>query len=193
MNLSSFFSRAVANSGNNDQMRDVIGNKADAAALDVGSTKSLMAYAKQSLMHGRRCVEKLDGAVLLGADFLFDVTGGPVIAKVVGIVTTAIGGASNALLQHTTTTPAVTSGLSTTVAIDNDAAGTSYRFVGATGVLTPVTNGAVIIDPVTVEDCSFLLPIGRLACNCSAARTGVISWYMTYIPLTPAAKVVAAA
>jgi hypothetical protein len=83
--------------------------------------------------------------------------------------------------------------MSTTVAIDADAAGTSYRFVGATGVLTPVTAGAKIIDPVTVEDCQFLLPIGTLGFLGSAAQTGVIAWYMTYLPLSPNSLVVAAA
>jgi len=193
MNLSSFFVRAGSNIQDNDLLSHVIGSKVDNAAKQPSSVNSLIAYAKQILTQGRRSVEKLDGNVLLGADFLFDITGGPVIAKVIGIVTTTLGGASNGTLQHTTTVPAVTSPLSTTVAIDTDAAGTSYRFIGATGVLTPVTNGAVIIDPVTVGDCEFLLPVGRLAFNCSAARSGVIAWYLTYVPLTPAALVVAAA
>ena len=81
--------------------------------------------------------------------------------------------------------------LSTTVAIDNDAAGTSYRFVGATGILTPVTAGAVIIDPVTTADCEFLVPIGNINFLGSAAQTGVIKWYMTYKPLSPNSVVIA--
>ena len=92
-------------------------------------------------------------------------------------------GAANGTLQATTTEPAATVALSTTVAIDNDAAGTSYRFAGATGVLTPDTNGAKIIDPVTVEDCAFLVPIGNINFGGSAAA-GVIK-YMTYKPLSP--------
>jgi hypothetical protein len=141
-----------------------------------------------------RFIEKSDGAVLNGADPLFTITGGPILVKaIVGIVTTIIGGASNGTLQATTTTPAATTALSTTVAIDNDAAGTSYRFIGATGVLTPVTNGAVIIDPVTVGDCGFLVPIGNISFLGTAARTGNIKWYMIYTPLSPNSVVVAAA
>lgn len=133
-----------------------------------------------------RCIEKSDGAVLKGADPLFVITGGPIlVTSIVGIVTTIIGGAANGTLQATTTEPAATVALSTTVAIDNDAAGTSYRFAGATGVLTPDTNGAKIIDPVTVEDCAFLVPIGNINFKGSAAATGVIKWYMTYKPLSP--------
>jgi hypothetical protein len=141
-----------------------------------------------------RCIEKSDGAVLSGADPLFTITGGPIlVTSIVGIVATVIGGAANGTLQATTTTPAATVALSTTVAIDNDAAGTSYRFVGATGVLTPDTNGAKIIDPVTVEDCHFLVPIGNISFLGSAARTGVIKWYMTYKPLSPDSVVAVAA
>ena len=140
------------------------------------------------------CVEKSDGAVLNGADDLFTITGGPVKAQVFGLVTTVIGGVvATGQLQITTTTPAATVNLSTAVAIETDAAGTSYRFVGATGVLTPDTNGAKIIDPVTVEDCWFLLPIGTVKFFGSAADTGVIAWYLRYKPLSPSSAVVAAA
>lgn len=141
-----------------------------------------------------RCVEKSDGAVLNGADPLFTITGGPILVKtIVGIVTTLLVGAANGTLQITTVAPAATTALSTTVAINDDAIGTSYRFAGATGVLTPVTLGAVIIDPVTVDDCSFLAPIGEINFLGSAARVGVIKWYMIYMPLSPNSVVVAAA
>lgn len=141
-----------------------------------------------------RCVEKSDGAVLSGADNLFTIAGGPIIAKIVGIVTTEIGGAANGSLQITTTAPAATAELNAApVAIDADAVGTSYRNVGATSVFTPVTAGAVIIDPVTVADCEFLLPIGTVKFLSSAAQTGVIKWYMIYKPLSPSSVVTAAA
>lgn len=124
---------------------------------------------------------------------LFTITGGPILVKrIVGIVTTILSGTSNGTLQATTTAPAATVGLSTTVAIDNDAAGTSYRFVGATGVLTPATAGAVIIDPVTVADCEFLVPIGNINFLTSGSLTGAIGWYMSYIPLSPLSRVAAA-
>lgn len=128
-----------------------------------------------------------------GADALFTITGGPIyVTKMVGIVTTVLAGTANGTLQATVTTPAGTVALSTTVAITDDAAGTSYRFVGATGVLTPVTAGAKIIDPVTVADCNFLVPIGNINFLTSGAMTGVITWYMSYIPLSNSSIVVAA-
>ena len=133
----------------------------------------------------RRSIEKSDGGVLNGADPLFVITGAPIYFRIFGVVTTILGGASNGTLQITTTVPAGTVALSTTVAIDSDAAGTSYRFIGATGVLTPVTAGAVIIDPVLTDDCWFFAPIGTISFLGTAARTGNIKWYMDYIPCSP--------
>ena len=141
-----------------------------------------------------KCVAKADGAVLTGNDDIFVITGGPVRAKIVGVVTTIIGGASNMDLQIVTTTPAATVDLNATpVAIDNDAAGTSYHNVGATSVFTPTTAGVVLRDPVTVEETEFILPIGTVHARSSAAQTGVIAWYMTYEPLSPGSSVSAAA
>jgi hypothetical protein len=139
------------------------------------------------------CIEKSDGGVLNGDDDLFTITGGPVRGIITGIVTTILGGASNGTLRITTTTPSGTTSLSTTVAIDNDAAGTSYRFIGASGTLTPVTAGAVIIDPVTTADSEFLLPIGTVIFTGTAVRTGNIKWYLTYWPLSSSSRVAAAA
>ena len=161
---------------------------ADTSDYDA-STDSLEALANAM----ERCVEKSDGAVLNGQDDLFTITGGPVYGMLTGVVTTIIGGAANCHIDITTTEPASDTALSTDVAIDNDAAGTSYRFVGASGVLTPVTAGAVIVDPVTVADCWFLLPIGTIKAHTSAAQTGNIKWYLRYKPLSPNSVVVAAA
>lgn len=140
-----------------------------------------------------QCLDKVQTLGAGAATPLFTVTGGPILVKkIVGIVTTVLVGTSNGTLQATTTTPAGTTALSTTVAIDNDAAGTSYRFVGATGVLTPVTAGAKIIDPVTVADCEFLVPIGNINFLTSGSLTGVIGWYMSWLPLSPLSRVAAA-
>jgi len=141
-----------------------------------------------------RCLEKSDGAVLNAAiDPLFTVAGGPVLAQVYGICTVDIGGAANGTLQHTTVTPAATVSLSTTVAIGAMNAGGSIRFVGAAGVLTPDDAGAKIIDPVTVGDCWFLLPIGSLGFLGSASQTGNFKWYLRYVPLSPNSVVTVAA
>jgi hypothetical protein len=258
--IDGFHDVPTADVATNAQMRDVIGNKTDAAAAGaVSETESLMAYAKQTVtnaeailadtdtiagialpvdpvadslaayissggtaagtnladsksivdalgfdgsafvagglaMYLPRTVEKSDGAILTGNDDLFTITGGPIRAKITGIVTTIIGGSANGDLQIVTTEPAATFDLNAApVAINDDASGTSYRNVGATSVFTPVTAGAVIIDPVTAEDVEFLLPIGTVHFRSSAAQTGNIKWYLTYWPLSPNSSVVAAA
>ena len=129
-----------------------------------------------------------------GADALFTITGGSIhVVSIWGGVTTVLAGVANGTLRATTTTPASTTAMSTTVAIDNDAAGTSYTFVGPTGVLTPTTAGLVLIDmgSTTLTETQYIVPIGNINFLTSAAQTGAITWYMSYIP-SPGATVVAA-
>lgn len=181
----------------NAQINEVVGNKTDAAQVTVGTTRSLVGYLKGLMNSTIRTIEKTDGTVTGTADALFTITGGPIRAKsIIGIVTTVIGAvAANGTLQATVTEPAGTVALSTTVAITDDAAGTMYHFVGATGVLTPVTVGAAILDlgSATVAQAEWIIPIGNINFLTSASNTGVIKWYMTYEPLSPSAVVVAAA
>jgi hypothetical protein len=144
-----------------------------------------------------RACEKADGAVLLGNDALFTISGGPIeILSITGIVTTNIGaGATNVKLQLVTTTPAATVDMNAgAVDIDGDVAGTSYRTINTTGILTPVTAGFVLkANAFATNDTTFLAPIGSIQLNSDAARAGVIAWYLRYRPLSPNSKVVAAA
>jgi hypothetical protein len=170
------------------------------AITDVGTVHTLVDTAIANLATGmtlvEKCIEKSDGAVLNGKDPLFTITGGPIlVTELIGIVTTLIGGAANGTLQADVTEPAGTVALCAgAVAIDNDAAGTMYHFVGA-AVLTPVTAGAKIVDKAsaTVGNCNWIIPIGNINFLGSGAQTGVIKWYMTYKPLSPSSVVVAAA
>lgn len=195
--IDEFHDVPAANNALNAQINEVIGNKTDAAAAGaVTATDTLVGYAKQLVNVGlgqEISIQKVQTTPSGGADALFTITGGPIfVRKIVGIVTTVLVNVANGTLQATVTEPAGTVALSTTVAIDNDAAGTSYRFIGATGVLTPVTAGAVRVDPVTTADCEFLVPIGNINFLTSAAMTGAITWYMSYVPLSPLSTVVAA-
>lgn len=133
------------------------------------------------------CVVKLDGAVLNGADNLFDVTGGPIlVTEIFGICTVNIGGAANMTLQHTSTSPGGAIALSTTVAIGALVAGGSISFTDvALPVLTPTAAGTVI-NP---GDANFFLPIGTLQALGSAAQAGNIEWYLRYKPLSAYAQV----
>lgn len=141
-----------------------------------------------------RCVEKSDGAVLTGTDPLFTIAGGPVKARIVGVVTTAIVGATNLRLTEAVTAPSGTVNLNAgAVACDDDAIGTVYTNIDSTSVFTPTTAGASIVDEVAAAEATFILPIGSVGCLGSAARTGVIKWYMVYQALSPDSVVTAAA
>mgnify|MGYP001577104714 FL=1 len=135
--------------------------------------------------------EKSDGAVVNGQDSLFTITGGPImVTEFVGIVTTILGGASNCHIDLAVTEPEADVSFSTTVAIDSDAAGTSYTFTVATpGVLTPTTAGALDQIPAI----RWLMPIGTIKSHTTAVRTGVIKWYIGYYMLSQYSKVEAAA
>lgn len=198
--------RPKTNSLTNATLADVVGSKADTAATGaVTATDSLAAYVKQLVtaniamaaqaMSLPQCCEKSDGAVLAGVDPIFTITGGPVFCNIFGIVTTLIVGASNLRLQHITTAPAATVELNAgAVAVNDDAVGTFYYNIGATSVFTPSGGlGFALLDPVTVQPVQFLLAPGVVQCLGSAARAGVIKWYMNYIPLSPSTVVTAAA
>jgi len=144
-----------------------------------------------------RCCEKSDGAVLAGADAIFTIAGGPIyVESLVGIVTTVIGGASNAKYSITVTTPAATTDLSAAaVAIDADAEGTIYTNVGATAVFTATTAGFAVLGLIggVADQPHWILPPGTINFTCDAARSGVVKFYLRYKPLSPNALVTAAA
>jgi len=160
----------------------------DAIEVDTGTTLPATLAALP------QCVVKADGAYLTGLDPIFTISGGPVRCKIVGLVTTVVGGATNGRLQHITTDPAATVELSAgAVACDTDPAGTFYYNVGATSVFTPsVGLGFELVNPVTIEEVEFLLAPGVVQFSSSAAQSGVIAWYITYTPLSPLSVVTAA-
>lgn len=182
--------RPTADNTANSFMNQVIGNKADVAATVLADDVTMMAYLKR-LAGAEISLAKINGAVLNGDDNLFIITGGPImITEFIGIVTTVIGGAANMTIQEAVVDPAGDVALSTTVAINTDAKGTSYTFTAASpSVLTPTTAGGL----VNVPSVKWLCPIGTIQALGSAAQDGVIAWYMSYKPLSPLSKVVVAA
>ncbi len=170
-----------------DNANNAFASTSVVANLD-GSLIERLEYIQRT---SERSIEKTDGACLTGDDALFTITGGPImVTEFVGVVTTAIGGASTMTINENVTTPAGTVALSSTVAIDADAGGTSYTFTAAApGVLTPATPGALANVPAF----KWLCPIGQIVATGSAAQDGVIHWYMSYKPLTPSSVVVMAA
>lgn len=169
-------------------------NVADTSSVAADRDGSVLERLEQLEATVQKTISKVQTTPSGGADALFTITGGPIhVVSIWGIVTTVLVNAANGTLQATTTTPASTTAMSTTVAIDNDAAGTTYTFVGPTGVLTPTTAGLVLIDmgSTTLTETQYIVPIGNINFLTSAAMTGAITWYMSYIP-SPGAVVVAA-
>jgi hypothetical protein len=170
---------------------------AAAAYANGVSMAEVLAYIQDAVLAAPRCCEKSDGAVLNGNDDLFVITGGPIkLLEVTGIVTTQIGaGTTNGKLTYTTDAPAATVDMSAgAVDIDADAVGTSYQHINTTAILTPVTAGIVKeANAFATLPTTFLLPTGTMKFNSSAARAGVIKWYLRYVPLSPSSRVAAAA
>ena len=176
--------------------RRIMGTRESVAASGATTlSDDMMAYIKQLVTASQQCCAKTDGAILTGLDPLFTITGGPIRARIVGLVTTLIVGNSNLRLQHITTAPAATVELNAgAVAVNDDAVGTIYYNVGAGSVFTPTGGlGFHLADPVTVDETYFLLAPGVVQCLGSAARVGVVAWFMTYEKLSPSSLVVAAA
>ena len=144
--------------------------------------------------HGfAQTIEKTDGSCPLGDDNLFTISGGSILVTgFYGLVATIIGNnVSTCTIQHACTTPAADIALSTAVAIETDAVGTSYYITSAAlGVFTPVTAGSIIQATTMLP---WLLTPGTLQATFSAANTGKIRWFLSYIPLSQLTRVVAAA
>ena len=136
-------------------------------------------------------LEKADGTVPNGDDDLFNITVGPIlVTHFYGLVETVIGGnAATCTIQHACTDPAADIALSTAVAVTSDAVGTAYYISSAAlGVFTPVTAGAVI---QASQMRPWLLTPGTLQATFSAANTGAIRWFISYILLSQHSQIVA--
>ena len=184
--------------------QEMISDKLGAFLGTAGAGATESAKALLELMHtdvdailadtvvmAERTVVKTDGAVLNGDDDIFDISGGPIlVTNLVGIVTTLIGGVVNLSIIETSTQPGGDINLSTVVAIDNDAQGTSYTFTAAVpSVLTPTTAGTFggVVNP------GWLCPIGTIKAKGTGAEDGVIQWCLSYKPLSPSSAVAASA
>ena len=142
---------------------------------------------------GTVTLEKTDGSCPLGDDDLFTIAGGPVlVTNFYGLVATIIGNnVSTCTIQHACTDPAADIALSTAVAVQTDAVGTSYYISSAAlGVFTPITAGSVIQATTMLP---WLLTPGTFQATFSAANTGKIRWFLVYTPLSQFTRVTAAA
>jgi len=133
---------------------------------------------------GKTYAQVMTGAsVAASADDLFIVAGGPIlITDFFGICTTAMSGNPGDMkIWCDATTADQDRDFSTTVTIDTLAVGDSVRFTNAIdeGVLDFTANmGAG-------QRLSWICPIGTIEQSVTSTGTGVVSWYMVFIPLGP--------
>ncbi len=112
---------------------------------------------------------------------LFTIANGPIrITDFVGVANGAIGN-SNMLIQSIATAGPTTFPFSTSVALDGDPDGTMYTFTGAVpGVLTPLIGAQNLSSGAAMN---WYGPVGTIDQLGDAAVSGIIDWYMTFIPL----------
>lgn len=145
--------------------------------------------AQRKLVLGSDVISKSTGTLAATTVALFTIaTGEVLITALWGKVTTAITVANSYKLQMNPTT-GDTQDLcaATDIGTTDTAAGTLLTFGLSTTTAPPklmsVGYGSALVNSV--------LPIGQIE-SVSAGTDGVITWYLTYIPLTTGATVVAA-
>lgn len=124
-----------------------------------------------------------------GADFnIFTVTGVVLVSHLFGICTTTITGAIVPFLEITTVVPAAQVPLcALCLSLNGDLPGTMYGWSGViAGVLTASAVGAMELAAVNTWSGGFIvLTAGVINVdNAIAGTTGIIDWYITYLPMS---------
>ena len=128
-----------------------------------------------------------------GADFdIFTVTGVILVSQILGHVTTVIGaGALLPFLEITTVVPAATVPLCAVVgaAINADAVDTMYGWIGTIAGPLLVTPVGASQGTVTWGGEYIVLTAGVINVDTAVVGTGIIDWYITYLPMSTGAVV----
>ena len=172
-----------ADSTNNAFAGDVVGNKTDASVYVPGTTKSVAAYVKgtANLQEG---VAAKAAAVMVNADTLFTVAGGPIKIEALWSECVTANDATASTLQYSCTPTAgaaqTISGASASLA--NAAAGASVSLAGtalATAALYNANGPNLIANPGTI-----VAPAGTIkAVIAVGSTTGTWRHYIRYKPL----------
>lgn len=165
---------------------------ADTAAIDTASELQTLA----GTITMERSISKSLASIANGANNLFAVTGGPIImTRFVMYVTTGIEAKSVLIGGNIDpTTPATDTVFGTdgtALEINGDAAGTVYSWDGVLATDFTATTNGVVLDAGTDVSAGLIVPPGMIELTSSAAATGAITVYMSYIPLCPASVVTA--
>jgi len=141
---------------------------------------------RRDLLLGGKPVTKSTGTLAATTVQLFTVAGGIVcVTSLVGLVTTSITVANSYKLQHDPTAGDTSDIVAATdIGTTDTVAGTVLGFSGTPG--DSIEKGAAGLSR------PLFLPAGEIE-SVSAGTDGVITWYLTWVPLEVGATVVAAA
>lgn len=134
-----------------------------------------------------RTVSKATGTLTNATSTLFTVTGLVAITSIVGVVTTAITVANSYKLQANPTTGATGDLVAATdIGTTDTPAGTLLSFDGVEASSIQQSPGVAptLMRPIVVNE-------GTIE-QVSAGTDGAITWYITYVPLSDGASIVAA-
>ena len=190
--------RATADGSATRYMRDVVGNKADAAAAGaVSATESLMAYAKQLV--GASIGLAKTGTVLLTAGSvpnIFTIAGGPILVEALFAEITVVV-STNACATKLVMDPTAGADTDMCTTIDiSDFIVNSFLTIDGT-----IGNAMINSVPATAlplgigMDIPLILPVGTVDLNLANSNpsTGSSVWYMRYRPLAVGVTVTAVA
>lgn len=134
----------------------------------------------------KKTLSAIDGS---GGELL--VVSGPIkVIELIGVVTGNIGGSTTRVkLLVDPTEPSGDTDICAQLDITGHQAGTIYTITGTFGDAMIATTNGVIAGLAT----QFIIPAGVIEyANADDTETGIIDWYLRYIPLAPGVIVTAA-
>lgn len=170
---------------NDANIADVIGIKADTVA-----GTSLTALAKFIKTRGRQITTRAADTLPQTTDLaLFNVTGKINLIQIIGTVTTECHADANNIKIKCNPTVGADVDLCANVNLTSAAVGTTLTITG-----TLANAGILTATGVIPKQASpILLPAGDIEIECSASKTGAISWVLVWEPVDAAAAVAATA
>lgn len=161
-----------------------IGRKADTAVTTLGTTASLMAYLKGLVQNSGIVPATVPTSLANGETTLFTIAGGDVaITELYAKVTTVVQTAATTvkLTFDATETGADIDLDAGTLSLNAAAVGNIIRCTGDWSDALIMTLNAVEAPGYNLHRSPMILSPGAIHVNYSAARTGVIKWYVRYI------------